>query len=313
MPKKLPQGNKCIIALDSCALSAIIQTKKILDANPNTNYRNLPASLYFKDSGKSQTQKVITANKFAIYAICKSLEKGYIRFFISPTVLNETLDIPNKAVIDEYLEFIEKYCLMPGVDKTINGNLILVGKEECEELAHLYCSSYKAKIKDKETGEEKEMTIWPPMDSTPDPLNIKTKGIQKRIPKDDAYIMAYASIFRLSLFTLDGKDFVFVPSIKEDPEKRRRGIITINKQYFKEDCYMRPLLPQDIADYYMNHFKTRDFVAEDFRKSIERLFSPVDIGYFEPSSTITSKLKSSSNYFIEDDFEDYSDKIETSI
>lgn len=304
MQKRLPKGTKCIVALDSCALSALVSIENFLENNPFATFESLPAGFFFKNNGRDVDEDIIFKAKLTMYGVYKCAKQNYVKFFISPTVLNEISDIRNPDYINQHKAFMEKYCLMPEIEKLSSKNMVLVGQQECSELANLYCSPYEREIIDRTTNEKKTITLYAPMDSNPDPLNI----YGPRRPKDDAYIMAYASIYRLSLLTLDGKDFVFVPGSKS-VDKRRQGIIKINQDYFKEKCYMQPYIPQDIADSYINFYKTKKMDTENFFSSLNRFFDNMDLGYFENADTILSKL----NLDNFDEIEDSEDSEDTTL
>ncbi|MBR6779023.1 MAG: hypothetical protein IKM43_02595 [Clostridia bacterium] len=198
----LPGKNKTLrtyIAIDSCVLNIFVEIERLcqkFDCDPlEIPERKIDSNIFEPCSTKNFNKKDIAKFYLNLYSMVK---KDTVRLFVSPAVLSETDDPRNKERID-FLNFIKNMCYMPHIEEGEEVET-LYGYEEVVKLANIYTTPYK--YVDKYSRETK--TSLPPMRTKLSLYN------QKYIPENDAFIMAYATIYGCSLLTENVTDFIYI-------------------------------------------------------------------------------------------------------
>ena len=166
------------------------------------NCKGLSLRYYKNDVLKKYYHKLTT--------VYENILQGKIKPVIVTTIFHE-----NKHITD-CINFMKELCWFSPVDED--------KLKEIDELANCYCEPYMVEGK----------VYSAPMQK------VYSSYAGKLVPKNDAYIMAEATVENVSLLTLNGKDFVFNARNQnyytEWFNDRTAGIVQINKQhdYFEE-------------------------------------------------------------------------------
>ena len=280
MPLRRPKGSKIVIPIDTNLINVFIEIDKIVKKDPELLEKDpllIPTFIFNNISVLPEDEEIkIKKNKLICYALYKMFTEKKAIAFISPTVLNELRNITYEDEKKLFIDFVEKYAVMPAIDE-IDGKYVLSGQEEAEELAQLYCEPYDFTI----TRDGKEVTqhsYYGPMEYTAN-QDIFGFSTSPRKPSSDAYVMAWASIFLMSLITLNEKHFIYV---KPTDTFRRKGIKTLNVNYLECEEFSAPI-PYSPADlFYMFRRQQRVRAGLTFDKDSLNDFSPININEFIP-------------------------------
>ena len=203
------------IALDSCTLIYLSQLWSSKNENPsvlaelednifskkhyaNIPYKHRPAILQDKYLGLakiSKDGKKTFRNLLSIYYLLKRIQKGDIQVVITPIVLNELNPAKNIVLVP----FIKEYCKIVSVATTEEARK---HAEKINELAYAY------------TNNNAMDTYFCAKENS-------------RIPENDAYIMAEASLLGLNLVTSNGWDFLDRNNAQD--KSRLRSIFAVNE------------------------------------------------------------------------------------
>jgi len=169
------------------------------DLYKDVPYKFLPSLLkdkYFGIWEEGEDGKRYYNNLLDMYRLWQMVEKGYVNLYMTPTVFGE-LDF---EWFEEQIEFINKYVKVLQVR---------------DEDSKLFYSTRGLLAKDYvESGAM---------------LEEFNASQRKRVPQNDAYIMAEASLFGMMLITTNEKDFINSNKWKED-YKRGDKIQEVNKR-----------------------------------------------------------------------------------
>jgi len=296
---RLPEGNKIIVPIDTNIINALVELENLLGSSIKEIETFNPLSIndeIFTDHTNMSTTEIesLHKTKLVIFSLYRSfIEKTAIPF-ISPTVLNEILNIDDKhkEFKNQCLEFIDKYALTPAIEYDEENKPHLVGEVEAEELAHKYCEPYDYTYFNKTTREvQEEHSNYGAMKWDANPHALGSHNSSKR-PHADAFVMAYAAIYRLSLLTLNSCDFIHD---RPGDNIRRNGIVSINRQYLNVDYKHAPAPyhPTDIYEairasknYATNKTDLSPFDQKEFLRILEIKFGHLDIYFTSQASKV---------------------------
>ena len=172
--------------------------------------------------------------------ILKYIKLGELRVVINDAVYQESKH--SKSLV----EFMKKYAYFPDV----NMHTYQEQAEAASRLAYAYCQPYEI------DGEKR-----------PAPMKfVYIADIKKRVPTNDAYAMAYATVGGRCFITANGRDFIFNERTGEDKNYHEisRGIMRINieRGYYSEEESGRFLVPKPI------HLTTFGAIIKDGTESL---------------------------------------------
>ena len=296
---RLPKGSKIIVPIDTNNINALVELEKLLGSSIEKIEAFNPLSMsdeIFTDHTNLSIPELesLHKTKLVVFSLYRSfVEKSAIPF-ISPTVLNEILNIDDKhkEFRNECLKFIDQYALMPAIEYDENNVPHLVGEAEAEELAHKYCEPYDYTYINKSTKEiQVGHSYFGAMKWAANPHALGSHSSSKQ-PHADAFVMAYASVYHLSLLTLNSCDFIHD---RPGDNIRRNGIISINKQYLDLDYRHcpAPYHPIDIYEAIRANKNTltgktdlSTFEQKEFLRILEIKFGKLDISFTSSASTV---------------------------
>ena len=171
---------------------------------------------------REEIQDPVLKKNFNYYCrFLKHIKDNSLRVVINDAVYQES---KHSASL---VNFMKKYAYFPDVSM----HTYQEQAEAASRLAYAYCQPY-------EVNGEKRIA---PMKF------VYIADIKKRVPTNDAYAMAYATIGGRCFITGNGKDFIFNERTGEDKKthERSRGIMRINidRGYYTEEEGGRFLVP----------------------------------------------------------------------
>lgn len=247
---KLPKGSKIVVPLDTNIINLMVECKKLVDKHTSlidVDPLEIPYSALSSHAKieKFEAEK-LDISKLVGFALYQSFISGDAIPFVSPTVLNEILNISEKKAEfkAECLRFISSFSVMPAIETDANGNISLAGQKEAEELAYKYCEPYDYTYFNKAGEVIKSHSDIGAMKWDTNP-HITLIGDKTKRPQTDAYVVSYPSIFHLSILTLNSCDMI---DDAYGDGNRKNGIKNINSQYLGTDFKSTPcpLHPSDL-------------------------------------------------------------------
>lgn len=298
----LPQGSSIIVPTDSCIMNALIECDKALKSSGLSADKFDPLTLdtaLFTNRTNLDPESIEYYNKIKLvmFALYRVFTEHRALQFISPTVLSElnAIGINKDNFRHECFSFINKYAVMPAIVYDEHNQPCLDGAKEADELARRYCKPYDFVYFDKESSEIKTSTSkYSPMHATSAKVvKSLSRSLPLEEPENDAYVMAYASIFRLSLLTFNAEHFIGLTN------KIRRGIVTINSKYLGVEYKdaPSPILPSDLYNA-MRREKNKEtgiidlspLDIDEFLKVLAHKFGTLDLHFISRASEVLNLI-----------------------
>lgn len=186
-------------------------------------------ALNMKMKGQKPTEQFPPKQLEQLIPIFEAVKKDEVRLLIVPTVYAENEDNKQRR------EFMKEWCYFP--NRTNNKERDSLEKNG-RKLAYKYTKSYRLKG-----------VLYPA------PMIAKyVAEIGKRVPPNDAFIMAEATVENCFVLTFNAKDFTKVKSRQDLGNARSKGIVEINTQakysqiiygYYK--VVPKPVTPETVS------------------------------------------------------------------
>lgn len=184
--------SKLYVAVDADVIIMLVEVKEKM--------RNIPNYQPSKDRKKS-----IQNNADALMKILELMNKDELRLLVINTTFNEVKDVK------QTMDFIKDNCYFPRL------NILNISShiEKADELAMKYCT---------QSYEYKGQKYYPPMELE------YNRHLQRKVPSNDAYAMAEASIEKCIFITANSRHFVFRENYQKETNLRAIGIGMINSE-----------------------------------------------------------------------------------